>query len=158
MIIDSHELPKIRQEHPNESIVFTGGCFDLLHEGHIARLKFCRELGDISVVGVVSDERVRQRKGPQRPFQSEEGRLHVIDAMRYVDYSFIMPLYNGVSPSLQVVEALKPDYFVEHQDAASRWANDLDLLRAVDTELVVDPGHKLNSTTDIAAKIRSLAV
>lgn len=154
MIVNFAELSQLRGRHSEENIVFTGGCFDLFHEGHIERLKFCRDVGDIAVVGVVSDARVRERKGGSRPLRPEAARLAVVDAVRYVDYSFIMPMPDGIaSPTLQVIQSLRPDSFVEHATESHRWEKDMDLLRLLGTELLVDNGPKLNSTTALAERL-----
>ena len=75
MIVDYEILPEIREKLWDRTIVFAGGCFDLVHEGHVTGMQYCKSKGNLLVVGVSSDERVRQRKGPNRPIRTELGRI-----------------------------------------------------------------------------------
>lgn len=150
MIISFDELSLIRAKNNPSTIVFTGGCFDLLHEGHICALKWRKSLGDILVVGVSSDERVRQRKGSSRPIQNELTRSHVIDAIKYVDYTFILPMPDEVSPTLNVIKRLKPDIFVDTAENRGKWdKNALTTMKKLGVEFVFDDQKRLNSTSVI---------
>lgn len=156
MITVFSELPEVRAKHKNDRIAFTGGCFDLLHEGHIEGLSFAREQGDLLCVGVVTDERVRQRKGDHRPIIPEMSRLAVVDALRVVDYSFLMPRVSEGdlrSPTIRVIDQLRPDIFVEHAEA-DHWTEEEQLLLAGwGTELIIDTSAKVNSTTKLVGQI-----
>ena len=66
-------------------VVWTNGCFDVLHRGHIELFKYAKSLGDYLVVGVDVDERVKASKGPTRPFNSLEDRVALLDAISYID-------------------------------------------------------------------------
>src|ERR1041384_785599 len=72
-------------------VVLAGGTFDLFHRGHIDALRQLRRYGDVVVVAVSSDRRVRQRKGAQRPILSQAERSLLVDAIRYVDFTIRMP-------------------------------------------------------------------
>ena len=88
MIIGRGDLAEVRREHADKRIVLLKGTFDLLHVGHVNRLRAAKELGDILVVFVKCDEAVRL-KGPDRPVEDENQRAAVVDAVRYVDYTVI---------------------------------------------------------------------
>lgn len=150
------ELPTIRQRHKNEKIVFMGGCFDLVHEGHVTGLQYCRDMGDILVVGVSSDERVRQRKGPTRPIRNEAARLAVVAALRPVDYALIMPMPDVDTPTIQVIKLLLPDIFADHRENVERWSNASNEIGALGTELRFNDAPRLSSTTAIIRRIRQL--
>jgi D-beta-D-heptose 7-phosphate kinase/D-beta-D-heptose 1-phosphate adenosyltransferase len=92
-----------------ESIVFTNGCFDLLHPGHLALLKAAAAQGDRLVVALNSDASVRRLKGPMRPIQSEQDRASIIAALRMVD---IVLLFDEDTP-LETIMTLRPDVLVK---------------------------------------------
>ncbi len=65
--------------------IWTNGCFDILHRGHVELFKFCKSQGDYLVVGIDTDSRVRESKGPTRPFNSQEDRKFFLEAIKYID-------------------------------------------------------------------------
>ena len=95
-------------------VVFTNGCFDLLHLGHVRYLQAARALGDCLVVGVNSDASTRALKGPGRPLVAQEERAEVLEALACVDYVTIFEEITAVS----LVEALRPDVYVKGGDYA----------------------------------------
>lgn len=95
-----------------KKIVFTNGCFDLLHVGHIRYLQQARRMGDLLVVGVNSDESVRRLKGPSRPVQPERDRGEVLAGLECVDYV----IFFGEDAPLALIEGLKPDVLVKGAD------------------------------------------
>jgi D-beta-D-heptose 7-phosphate kinase/D-beta-D-heptose 1-phosphate adenosyltransferase len=86
-------------------VVFTNGCFDLLHAGHVKYLQKARCLGDILVLGLNSDASVRRLKGEKRPLISEEERAHILAALDCIDYVIV---FDEDTP-LELITALKPD-------------------------------------------------
>jgi rfaE bifunctional protein nucleotidyltransferase chain/domain len=66
-------------------VIWTNGCFDILHRGHIELFKFCKSQGDYLVVGIDTDKRVKQSKGPDRPFNKEEDRFFFLESIKYID-------------------------------------------------------------------------
>lgn len=96
----------------NKKIVFTNGCFDLLHVGHVRYLQEARRLGDILVVGVNSDASVKVLKGPTRPVQSEADRAEILAALGCVDYTVV---FNEDTPA-KLIESVKPDILVKGGD------------------------------------------
>lgn len=87
-VVNHAELVKALERHRShgERIVFTNGCFDLLHQGHVTYLNYCKGLGDIVVVGINSDESVKRLKGPTRPLNGVEARARVLAALADVAY------------------------------------------------------------------------
>jgi rfaE bifunctional protein nucleotidyltransferase chain/domain len=88
-ILDRSEAAEVRNRHPGKTIVFTNGCFDILHAGHVRYLAAAKQLGDILVVGLNGDESVRELKGEGRPLNSQEDRAEVMAALEAVDYVII---------------------------------------------------------------------
>ena len=88
MIIGQNDLADVRRENIDKKIVLLKGTFDLLHLGHVNRMRAAKELGDILVVFVKCDEAIKL-KGPDRPIEDETQRAAVVDAIRYVDYTVI---------------------------------------------------------------------
>lgn len=95
-----------------KKLVFTNGCFDILHIGHVRYLNEARSLGDAMVVAINSDRSVREIKGPSRPITPESDRAEVIAALASVDYVFI---FDDPTPK-QVIEAIVPDVLVKGAD------------------------------------------
>lgn len=93
-------------------VVFTNGCFDLLHAGHVRYLEAARKLGDLLVVGINSDDSVRQIKGILRPIVVEEDRSELVAALHCVDY---VVLFATPDP-LPLIELLRPDILVKGAD------------------------------------------
>ena len=89
----------------NERIVFTNGCFDLLHGGHVHYLQRSRALGDCLVVGLNDDPSVRRLKGDQRPLRPQDERARMLAALSCVDY---VVLFSEATP-LALIKALEPD-------------------------------------------------
>ncbi len=95
-----------------KKIVFTNGCFDILHAGHVRYLAAARALGDCLVLGLNTDASVRRIKGPARPINSEEDRAEVADALKAVDY---VVLFDEPTAE-QVIGKVRPDIYVKGGD------------------------------------------
>lgn len=151
MIIESSELNKIRAMSSGAQIVLRIGCYDLLHQGHVAGIELAKRLGGILVVGVLSDEAVRQRKGPSRPINPEGTRVATIDSLPGVDYSFIAP--ESTLSLAEVFQRLRPDVFVELEEGRHHgWLKEM-FVRAMGSHLVVDQGYKIDSTSDMIERL-----
>ena len=96
----------------NKKIVFTNGCFDLLHIGHVRYLQEARSLGDILVVGVNSDRSVQVLKGPTRPIQNQNDRAEILAALACVDYTVI---FDEQTPE-RLIHQVQPDILVKGGD------------------------------------------
>ena len=113
-------------------IVFTNGCFDLLHVGHVRYLKEARGLGDCLIIGLNSDQSMRQIKDPARPLISEEQRAEVLAAIEYVDY---IVLFDEVDP-FKLIGEIRPDVLVKGAD----WSMD----KIIGADLVSSYGGKVH--------------
>ena len=101
--------PPFRKKH---TMVFTNGCFDVLHRGHIYYLSRARELGDLLVVGLNTDGSVSKLKGPGRPVNDQQARAEVLGALAFVDYII---LFSEETP-LKLISAVKPDILIKGGD------------------------------------------
>ena len=93
-------------------LVFTNGCFDIIHRGHIELLKYAKSCGDKLVVGLNSDNSVKRLKGETRPIQSQEDRKAILEAIRWVDEVVI---FNEMTP-INLIKSLTPDIIVKGGD------------------------------------------
>ena len=91
--------------------IFTNGCFDVLHIGHIELLKYCAALGEV-IVGLNSDESVRRLKGPSRPFNNEIDRAQILESIKYVSSVHI---FQEDTP-YELIKMIKPDLIVKGGD------------------------------------------
>jgi D-beta-D-heptose 7-phosphate kinase/D-beta-D-heptose 1-phosphate adenosyltransferase len=148
------ELKKIIDRHRQEGkkIVFTNGCFDILHVGHTRYLAAAKKQGDILILGLNSDESVRSLKGKERPLIPENERADVIAALESVDY---VTIFHELTP-LELIEYLKPDIIVKGGDwkeedvvgreSVSKWGG----------RVIIIPEVKGSSTTNIIEKIKKV--
>ncbi len=111
-LIDEKNIDSFREDHRNQKIVFTNGCFDILHVGHTRYLQEAARLGDILIVGLNSDESVRSLKGPDRPINSQEDRAEMLCALNFVDYVIIF----CEDTPLKLIKKIKPDILVKGGD------------------------------------------
>ena len=93
-------------------IVFTNGCFDVLHKGHIDYLKKAKKLGDILVVGINTDNSIKRIKGKLRPINSLDSRLMILESLRMID--FVIP-FDEDNP-INLIQSLRPDILVKGSD------------------------------------------
>lgn len=108
------EIKTLKAE--GKKLVFTNGCFDLLHVGHVRYLSAARKLGDRLLVAVNSDQSVKSVKGPKRPIVPEAERLEVLSALSCIDY---LILFSATTPE-QLIVALSPDILVKGADWAHK--------------------------------------
>ncbi|MBE0500707.1 MAG: D-glycero-beta-D-manno-heptose-7-phosphate kinase, partial [Desulfuromonadales bacterium] len=100
------------ERQKGKTIVFTNGCFDLLHVGHVKYLQKARRLGDLLILGLNSDASIRRLKGPKRPLLGEEERAHILAALNCIDFVVI---FDEDTP-LELIRALRPDILVKGGD------------------------------------------
>ncbi len=93
-------------------IVFTNGCFDIIHAGHIKYLERAKALGDVLIVGINSDSSVKKIKGPSRPVVRQGDRAAIVAALKPVDY---VSIFNDAIP-IKLIKAIKPDVLVKGAD------------------------------------------
>ena len=89
----------------SRKIVWTNGCFDILHRGHIELFKYAKSLGDTLLVGVDSDFKVKQDKGEDRPFNNEEDRIELLNSIRYIDKVFLFNTTEQLDRTIRNVQA-----------------------------------------------------
>lgn len=112
-ITDIEKLKEILNKKNNgKKIVFTNGCFDILHRGHVEYLQKAKELGDLLVLGLNSDSSVKRLKGESRPINNEKDRAIILSALECVDYIII---FNEDTP-FELIKNLKPDILVKGGD------------------------------------------
>ena len=110
--ISLKKLLKELKKRKGRKIVFTNGCFDILHAGHVRYLKKAKSLGDILVLGLNSDSSVRNIKGKGRPIVNQKDRAEVVSSLSPVDYVVI---FKEPTP-IKLIEAIKPDILVKGAD------------------------------------------
>jgi len=134
-----------------QKVVFTNGCFDILHAGHVRYLAAARRLGDCLVVGLNSDASVRRLKGPDRPLNSEADRAEVLAALAAVDFVVIF----GEDTGQQMVEDLKPDIYVKGGDYQLEDLPEARAAAAYGGRTVIIPLLPGRSTSRIIARARA---
>jgi len=133
----------------NVRVVFTNGCFDLVHLGHISYLQRAKELGDILVVGVNSDSSVRRIKGKPRPITPEKDRAVILAALECVDYVVI---FKEDTP-LKLIKAIRPDVLVKGADWPKNKVVGYSTVKSYGGQLRLIPFLKGRSTTGLIKKI-----
>jgi D-beta-D-heptose 7-phosphate kinase/D-beta-D-heptose 1-phosphate adenosyltransferase len=136
---------------PEKRVVFTNGCFDLLHVGHLRYLQDARSLGDFLIVGLNSDASVRRLKGAQRPVQTELDRAEILLGLRPVDAVVIF----GEDTPLELIKSVKPDVLVKGGDWKEDQIVGADVVKARGGEVRSLPFHQGRSTTSLIEKILS---
>ena len=131
-------------------IVFTNGCFDILHHGHIAYLNRAKAMGDVLIVGLNSDASVRALKGPSRPINQESDRAAVLAALSSVD---LVLLFDEPTPA-RLIETIRPDLFVKGGDYIRATLPEAPLVEALGGEVKILPFLDHRSTTGIIERIR----
>ncbi len=135
-----------------KTIVFTNGCFDILHVGHVRYLREAKKLGDILVLALNSDASVRAIKGEKRPLVPEDERADIMAALGSVDYVI---LFDDPTPQ-QLIEYLKPDILVKGGDWAEAAIAGADFVKATGGKVITIPLTEGRSTTNIVEKIRQV--
>ena len=140
------DFPQLRG---HQSVIFTNGCFDILHVGHVRYLQEAKALGNILVIGLNSDSSVKRLKGDERPVQQEQDRAEILSALSCVDY---VCLFSEETP-LELIRMVQPNVLVKGGD----WPVE----KIVGSEFVISQGgrvqslpfHQGRSTTQIISKI-----
>ena len=134
-----------------KSVVFTNGCFDLLHRGHVHVLRQAKAAGDLLVVAINSDQSVKAIKGPTRPVTAEMDRLELIAAMEMVDYVI---LFDEPDPS-KLITAIKPNVLAKGGDWGADGVVGADIVEREGGRVVLVPYLKGYSTSEIIERIRN---
>ncbi|TGK35052.1 D-glycero-beta-D-manno-heptose 1-phosphate adenylyltransferase [Leptospira gomenensis] len=145
----SETADRLRSE---KRIVFTNGCFDLVHRGHLTYLSQARELGDFLWVGINSDVSVKRLKGEQRPVVSEDDRAILLSNLRFVDAVTIFPQ----DTPLELIRLVKPAIHVKGGDYSVEDLPETPLVRQFGGEVRILPFVPGNSTSLLIQKILKL--
>ncbi len=146
-----NNLKKIRAELRREGkrVVFTNGCFDLIHGGHIHLFRFAKSCGDILIVALNTDRSIRKIKGPSRPIFPLKERYEILSAIEYIDY---LTSFSEETPQT-IIAALLPDVLVKGGDWASDEIVGRKEVEGAGGKVIRAPYLKGHSSTDIIEKI-----
>ena len=133
-----------------QKIVFTNGCFDILHAGHVTYLEAARAQGDVLVLGLNTDESVRRLKGPERPINSELDRAKVVGALKAVDYVVLF----GEQTAEAVIAEVKPDVYVKGGDYTLDTLPEAKIVQSYGGRVAFIDMVEGRSTTNIINKIK----
>ena len=133
-----------------DKLVFTNGCFDILHAGHVDYLQNARQLGDALLVGLNNDESVRKLKGDSRPIVDEKGRAMVLAALEAVD---VVVLFKEESPG-RLIDQVQPDVLVKGGEYLAEEIVGYRTVTAKSGTVKVLPFLEGHSTTNIIKKIK----
>lgn len=134
-----------RWRFENRKIVFTNGCFDLIHKGHIHTLFTARNFGEILILGLNSDTSVKRLKGKNRPLQSEQDRALILAAMIFVD---AVVIFAEDTPS-NLIQIVQPDVLVKGGDYQKHEIVGADIVEAKGGKVETVPFLKGHSTTNL---------
>ncbi|MCP4163995.1 MAG: bifunctional D-glycero-beta-D-manno-heptose-7-phosphate kinase/D-glycero-beta-D-manno-heptose 1-phosphate adenylyltransferase HldE [Deltaproteobacteria bacterium] len=134
-----------------QKVVFTNGCFDLLHPGHVDLLHKSRALGDRLIIGLNSDDSVRRLKGSERPILSEQDRGSILSALGCVDLVVVF----GEDTPLNLIENLQPDILIKGADYKMNEVVGREIVESYGGKVALVPLLKGHSTTGIAEKVKS---
>ncbi len=145
------EILKIWKKE-GKKIVFTNGCFDILHIGHIRYLKKSKTYGDILVVGVNSNSSVKKIKGEGRPITPIRDRVEILAALEFIDY---LVIFSQTTPA-RVIETLRPDVLVKGSDYKLNEIVGKDFVESTGGKVINIPLVKGKSTTALIKKIEKI--
>lgn len=141
-----------RLKHEGKRIVFTNGCFDILHVGHVKYLQEAKSYGDVLILGLNSDSSVRALKGPTRPVNTEDDRAYILAALESVDY---VVLFSDETPH-ELIKSIRPDVLVKGGDyegkrvVGAEFAKELRLVQFVDGKSTTATIERINNTKGTA--------
>ena len=148
------ELPALIAElavhrRAGRRIVFTNGCFDLIHLGHVKYFQFAKAQGDLLVVGVNTDDSISRLKGPKRPVVSEDDRIGVLEELESIDYLIKF----GTDTPLELIEAVKPDVLVKGADYAKEQVVGWEIVEGRGGHVALAPLIDGRSTSNVIRRI-----
>ncbi|MBI5323712.1 MAG: D-glycero-beta-D-manno-heptose 1-phosphate adenylyltransferase [Ignavibacteriae bacterium] len=154
MIISRNEISLLIRKLKTEGkkVVFTNGCFDIIHSGHITYLAKAKESGDILIIGLNTDDSVKRLKGKFRPVNNEKDRALVLDSLRFVDYVI---LFDEDTP-YNLINEVKPDVLVKGGDYTIDTVVGSDIVKESGGEVIIIPLVEGKSTSGLIEKIRLL--
>jgi len=134
-----------------QCIVFTNGCFDVLHPGHLSLLSYAKSLGDVLVLAINSDSAVRRLKGPSRPIVSQDDRAAMLSALGFVD---AVTIFDEDTP-LETIRCVEPQVLVKGQDYRLDQVIGREVVEAAGGRVVLAPLLGDYSTTSLLARVRA---
>lgn len=137
------------QKAAGKKIIFTNGCFDILHAGHVRYLASAKELGDCLIVGLNSDRSVQELKGPTRPINHQDDRAEVLAALTAVDYIILF----DESTAARLVELVKPDIYAKGGDYLVENIPEASIVATYGGKTVLIPEVPGRSSSNIIAKL-----
>jgi glycerol-3-phosphate cytidylyltransferase len=151
MIVERKNIKTLseRLKSDGKTIVFTNGCFDILHSGHVFYLQKAKQQGDILILGLNSDASVRRLKGEKRPINSEMDRAIVISELKSIDYVVI---FEEDTPQ-EIISLIVPDKLVKGGDYKKEDVVGKEIVESNGGEVVIIPFVDGKSTTNIINKI-----
>ncbi len=135
----------------NKRVVFTNGCFDLLHPGHVTYLENARALGDVLIIGLNSDDSIQQLKGPSRPINALADRAHMLAGLRSVD--LVVPF--AEETPIDLIKTLLPDVLVKGGDYQPDHIVGAKEVREAGGKVIVVPFLDGHSSTNLIKKIQN---
>jgi D-beta-D-heptose 7-phosphate kinase/D-beta-D-heptose 1-phosphate adenosyltransferase len=154
ILTDPHHILKTvnRLRFKGKKIVFTNGCFDILHKGHVEYLEAAKNLGDFLWVGINTDDSISRLKGPERPLVSLEGRMRVLAALESVDW--IIP-FSQDTPA-ELIDLIVPDVLVKGDDYTPDTIVGASTVIANGGQVITIPLTPGFSTTQLVNKIKGI--
>lgn len=152
MLIDPNDIERLCEilHRAGQKIVFTNGCFDILHAGHVRYLNKAKSYGDVLVLGLNTDASVRENKGPARPINCEQDRAEVVGALRAVDYVVLF----GERTAEAIIEKVHPDVYVKGADYGGKPLPEADVVARWGGRVAFVPMVAGRSTTHVIEKIQ----
>jgi rfaE bifunctional protein nucleotidyltransferase chain/domain len=147
----SNELESFLKKNKNKRIVFTNGCFDIIHVGHVTYLEQARTLGDALIVGLNSDQSVRNLKGNERPINDEKSRKKVLECLRSVDF---VEIFSEETP-IELIKFISPLVLVKGGDWPPESIVGYEFVKSYKGEVLSLPFIDGYSTTSTIKKIIS---
>jgi D-beta-D-heptose 7-phosphate kinase / D-beta-D-heptose 1-phosphate adenosyltransferase len=144
----AERIARYRQE--GRRIVFTNGCFDILHSGHVAYLNQAKAFGDVLVIGVNNDESVSRLKGPERPINHLDDRMRVLAGLSSVD--LLIPFEEDTP--INLLEIVQPDFYVKGGDYSRETLPETPVVEGLGGEIRIIPYMENRSTSGVIQKIR----
>ena len=153
MLVERQDIAKFCEilRKGGQKVVFTNGCFDILHAGHVTYLEAAKAQGDVLVLGLNTDASVRRLKGPERPINNELDRAKVVGALKSVDYVVLF----GEQPAEAVIAEVKPDIYVKGGDYTLDTLPEAKIVQSYGGKVAFIDMVEGRSTTNIINKIKS---
>ena len=151
--VDLNQMDQQRQKYRREAknVVFTNGCFDILHAGHVRYLIAAKALGDVLIVGLNSDESVRKLKGEGRPVNPAADRAEILAGLRAVDHVIVF----GEATAEELVRQLKPDIYVKGGDYSLDSLPEAKIVAGYGGRTILVPMVEGRSTSNVILRLQN---